>query len=236
MSGTYAALTQHPRGTISMRMREIGSGPAVQLTLTTYSASGAVLASGHVTGTSASWTTLQAVQEAGKDEPVSYFSLASSSTANHIQVDEIEFETPSTTPPVETTTTPAPTPPAPPTAVLSLQTPNPTGGQSLTLTGAGSQPGAGQIISYDWDLKGDGKFQASTGSNPVVQLILAPGVHTVGLKVTNSEGQSSTTTSKFSVLQPAERPDHKARRRGRRMQARRSNSGALTSSANASRQ
>ena len=69
----------------------------------------------------------------------------------------------------------------------------------ISLTGAGSQPGSGRIISYDWDLNGDGKIDTSTGTNPVVQLILAPGLHTVDLTVTNSNKETSKSSLGVNV-------------------------------------
>src|SRR5207302_443662 len=92
-------------------------------------------------------------------------------------------------------------PPPPPSASLALLTPTPSPGGPLTLSGAGSQPGSGRIISYDWDFNGDGKIDTSTGTNPAAKLILAPGLHTIGLTITNSNGQSSTT--KLGVALPS---------------------------------
>jgi PKD repeat protein len=83
--------------------------------------------------------------------------------------------------------------PAPPTATLALASANPGPGQELALSGAGSQPGGGRIVSYDWDLNGDGKTDTSTGANPIAHVILPPGAHTIGLTVTSSTGQSSST-------------------------------------------
>ena len=84
---------------------------------------------------------------------------------------------------------------------MSLQTPNPQPGGLLTLSGGGSQAGSGRIISYDWDLNGGGKVTTSTGTNPIVHLVLAPGLHTIGLTVTNSNGQSAS--SKFQLSLPS---------------------------------
>ena len=96
-------------------------------------------------------------------------------------------------------------PPTPPAAALALQTPNPAPGQPLTLSGAGSQPGSGRIISYGWDFNGDGKIDTSTGTNPIAHVMLGPGAHTIGLTVTNSNGEHSTTH--FGVTLPSTRPE-----------------------------
>jgi PKD repeat protein len=90
------------------------------------------------------------------------------------------------------------------TAALSLQTPNPTPGEHLTLSGAGSQPGNGRIISYAWDFNGDGKVDTSTGTNPIAHVMLRPGAHTIALTVTNSSGEHST--SRFGVTLPSTGP------------------------------
>ena len=49
------------------------------------------------------------------------------------------------------------TPPTPPTAALALATPNPSAGQPITLSGAGSTAGSGHIISYGWNFNGGPK-------------------------------------------------------------------------------
>jgi len=84
-----------------------------------------------------------------------------------------------------------------PSAVGALLTPNPTGGRLVALSGAGSSPGSGRIISYDWGFDNP-NTTTSTGANPVAHWIFKPGLHTVTLTVTNSGGQQSTTH--FGVL------------------------------------
>ncbi len=88
-----------------------------------------------------------------------------------------------------------------PSASLALTTPNPHKGEALTLSGVASRAGSGQIVSYDWDFNNDGKIDTSTGANPVAQVILPPGNHTIALTVTNSSGQSST--SRLGVAIPS---------------------------------
>jgi PKD repeat protein len=93
------------------------------------------------------------------------------------------------------------TPPTPPTATLSLGTPNPSAGQPITLSGAGSAPGSGHIISYGWNFKGGSTTETSTGTNPIAHVMLGPGAHTVALTVTNSTGEHSTT--RFGLTLPS---------------------------------
>jgi PKD repeat protein len=99
--------------------------------------------------------------------------------------------------PLEGTTLPLV--PAAPKASLALETSNPKPGAELAVTGAGSLAGNGHIISYDWDINGDGTIDTSTGTDPEAKLLLKPGFHKVGLTVTNSSGESSSGTLGVSV-------------------------------------
>ena len=92
--------------------------------------------------------------------------------------------------------------PGSPSAALAVLTPHPQAGEAVALSGAGSAPGGGQIISYDWDFNGDGRTDTSTGANPNAHFIFAPGIHTVGLTVTNSNGQQATTHLSLTVVPP----------------------------------
>ncbi len=228
-SGTYGALTQHPLGSLSVYVRDLGD-PAmptkVAMTMSGYDAGGAVVASGKGEASREGWTHILAAQTGAQAVPIAYFLIRTSGPSEEsIGIDDLEYEK-------------APEEPGgggggggtggggsgggggagggsggggsggsgsgsgsssgtqgsqPPTPVLTLQSPNPGPGQQITLSGAGSQGGGGQIISYDWDLNGDGHNDTSTGTNPIAHLILAPGAHTIGLTVTNSNGQSSTS-------------------------------------------
>jgi PKD repeat protein len=203
--GTFGELVNHPRGTLSMQVRDVESGPpAPEVILKTYDAEGNELAGGHVASSSGSWEPLSAVQEGGKNSQISYFSISTpTTTASKLAIRAISFEAPGEEPagggagggPAGSSGS------TPPSASVGLVTPNPAPGQLLTLTGAGSQAGSGHIISYDWDLNGDGKIDTSTATNPIVHLILAPGPHTVGLTVTNSNGEKSS--SKLGLTMPA---------------------------------
>ncbi len=85
------------------------------------------------------------------------------------------------------------TPPTPPTAALALATPNPSAGQPITLSGAGSSAGSGRIISYGWNFGGGEKEETSTGTDPEAHVMFSPGPHTVTMIVTNSNHEKSTT-------------------------------------------
>ena len=203
--GTFGALGNHPRGTLSLQVRDLESLPPPEVFLKTYDSEGNELASEHVLITN-SWQTLGAVQGGGKNSQISYFSISTpETTTKEVAIRGIKFEAPGEEPPACATATTGctPGPPqilTPPTASASVTTPHPAPGQALTISGGASQPGSGRIISYDWDLNGDGKIDTSTGTNPIVHVILAPGPHSFGLTVTNSKGEKSS--SKFGVSIP----------------------------------
>jgi PKD repeat protein len=80
-------------------------------------------------------------------------------------------------------------------------TPNPPrAGQSVTLNASGSHYADGSIVKYEWDLNGDGTYETNTGSSPTTTTSFAnPGTYTVGLRVTDSDGATGTTTKQISV-------------------------------------
>jgi hypothetical protein len=200
--GTFGALVNHPRGTLSMQVEDLESGAPPEVFLKTYDAEGHELGSGHVPAPNGGWVPLSAIQEGGKDSQIAYLSIFTNVTsAKEVAIREISFEAPTAQPKAPPTPTPGPPPPPPPpTSSVSLLTPNAGPGRTLTLSGGGSQAGSGHIISYDWDLNGSGKATTSTGTNPIVHLILAPGLRTIGLTVTNSNGEKSS--SKFGLSLP----------------------------------
>jgi PKD repeat protein len=196
-SGTYGKLVGQPRGAVSVEVRDIAPAPALRMVLLTgYDGAGNVVTSQEKTLAVGAWTQL-AIAPPGGAKTISYFSIAvKESNSETIAIDDLSYESePSLTPSPKQ---PPPPPPAVKAGIASL-TPAPQPGAVISLTGAGSQPGSGHIISYDWDLNGDGKIDTSTGANPVVQLILAPGVHTVELTVTNSNKESSKSSFGVSV-------------------------------------
>jgi PKD domain len=219
-SGVYGALVGHPGRTLGVDVRLLAVGvPGEEIELIAYGSSGQELANAKGEATSAEWKRIT-VAPSGAAQ-IAYFMIRTGKAYNagiSVGIDNLGFEEVSeeTTPPGEKPgekpgeppgkTTPSetptssqppsggnPSPPTPPTAVGAVQTPNPQAGQEVALSGAGSQAGSGQIISYDWDLNGDGTIDTSTGTNPIAHVILTPGAHTIGLTVTNSNGQKSST-------------------------------------------
>ncbi len=89
----------------------------------------------------------------------------------------------------------------PPTAAFSVSPTVVTAGQNVTLNGSGSYGVDGaSITDYKWDLDGSGKYATDGGSTPTLTHVFqTPGTVTVGLKVTDSHGQTATTTHTITV-------------------------------------
>jgi len=203
--GTAGSLLGRAANRLSVEARLLAVGtPAEEVELIAYDGASHELASTKGSVTGAGWLHI-AVTIPGPAQ-IRYFQIRTVTeygAAIPLAIDNLSFEQPTEgggSPPPP----PPPPPPAPPTAALSLQTPNPTPGEQLTLSGAGSQPGNGRIISYAWDFNGDGKIDTSTGTNPIAHVMLRPGAHTIALTVTNSNGEHAT--SKFGVTLPSSGP------------------------------
>ncbi len=89
----------------------------------------------------------------------------------------------------------------PPEARLTA-TPNPAlTGQTVTLSAAASTDQTA-ITDYKWDLTGKGEYTTDTGATPTLKTSFpAVGAHTVGVKVTDSRGLTSTATATVTVLE-----------------------------------
>jgi subtilisin-like proprotein convertase family protein len=88
----------------------------------------------------------------------------------------------------------------PPTAAVTASPLAPLSGQSVTLDAGGSSDPDGPIARYEWDLDGDGTFETDTGTVSQLQHAFAtPGVHTVGVQVTDSDGATDIATVDVSV-------------------------------------
>jgi PKD repeat protein len=209
-SDTYGKLLGSPRGSVSVEVRDLTASPSFpKVTLTGYDSGGAPVASAEGDARQGTWTRL-GIAPAGGAKTIGYFSVvASNPDQDQIAIDDVSFEAepplvqpPTSSPPTSSSPSPPPPPPTPPKASVSLETLNPFSGQSIELSGAGSLSGsAGRIISYAWDLNGDGRVDTSTATNPNVHLILPPGLHSIGLTVTNSNKESSST--RFSLNVPS---------------------------------
>ena len=90
----------------------------------------------------------------------------------------------------------------PPSASFTAS-PNPaTPGQSVSFNGSGSSDSDGTIARYEWDLDGNGTYETDTGTTPTTSTTYATsGNRTVGLRVTDNKGATSTTTKTVVVNQ-----------------------------------
>ncbi len=202
-SGTYGELTNHPRGSLSVWIRDLSlSGPGgVQISLTAYGNGGEVLASGQGDASTSAWTEVVATQPAGTNAQIAYFTLHTTNpSGDSIAIDNLSFESEEASKGGGGGGGSGGGSPTPPTATLAVATAA-NGGGMTSLSGAGSSGGSSKIISYDWDFNNDGKIDTSTGTNPTANFIFTPGPHVVGLTVTNSEGQKSTTHLSFTTPQ-----------------------------------
>jgi hypothetical protein len=89
----------------------------------------------------------------------------------------------------------------PPTASFTATPTTTSAGQNVTLNGSGSlAAGSATITDYKWDLDGSGKYATDSGSTPTLtHAFSTPGTVTVGLEVTDSNGQTATTTRTIVV-------------------------------------
>ena len=90
----------------------------------------------------------------------------------------------------------------PPTAVATATPPS--GPAPLTVQFDGSQstdPDAGDTLSYAWDLDADGQYDDSTAVNPS-RTYTSQALVDVGLRVTDQDGASGTTTVPVTVGNP----------------------------------
>jgi hypothetical protein len=56
------------------------------------------------------------------------------------------------------------------------------------------------ITKFEWDLDGDGSFETSTGATATTnQIYPGPGTFKVGLRITDAEGKTATTTGELKV-------------------------------------
>jgi PKD repeat protein len=76
-------------------------------------------------------------------------------------------------------------------------------GQSVTFNGSGSSDPDGTIAKYEWDLDGNGTFETNTGTTATTSKTYAAGTYTVGLRVTDSNGATATTSKVLTVANQA---------------------------------
>ncbi|MET0603852.1 MAG: hypothetical protein ABW167_17845 [Baekduia sp.] len=93
---------------------------------------------------------------------------------------------------------------SPPVASLIASTPTPLTAESVQFDASGStDPPAGTIVRYQWDLDGDGAFETDTGSVPTVARLYAviDDIH-ASVRVTDAFGRSGVASVDLSVRKP----------------------------------
>ena len=91
----------------------------------------------------------------------------------------------------------------PPIASFDVS-PNPTAGRGITLTST-SRDIDGAIVSWQWDLNGDGVFKDAAGA-VVTQVYPVAGTYTVGLRVTDTTGLTDVAFHSVVVHDPPPPP------------------------------
>jgi hypothetical protein len=98
---------------------------------------------------------------------------------------------------------PPPPPPAqgtPPSAVLASETTSPTASVPIAIDASHSSDGSTPIVSYAFDLDGNGSYETECGGSPSAAVSYGTaGPVTVGLLVTDSAGSTSTTSLALTV-------------------------------------
>ena len=109
-------------------------------------------------------------------------------------------------PPVQQPTQPQPvTPtPQPPTARINADKTSGTAALTVNFNGTGSTAAAGTIVKYEWDFENNGLFDAN--SPTTAKSFNSPGIYSVILKVTDSNGLTDTETIIILVSQAAQPP------------------------------
>ncbi len=90
----------------------------------------------------------------------------------------------------------------PPVASFNVQNPPAIVGAPTTLDAGPSADPDGTIARYQWDLDNDGTYETDGGTLKTIQKTFpASGTYTVGLKVTDNSGASSTFSKSFIATQ-----------------------------------
>jgi PKD repeat protein len=84
-----------------------------------------------------------------------------------------------------------------PRASFTMSPTSPVAGDVVTLSSTSSDP-EGQLSAQRWDLDNDGEFDDAAGAVAFASFA-RPGTHSVGLRVTDSRGATSTAVDKLTV-------------------------------------
>jgi YD repeat-containing protein len=88
----------------------------------------------------------------------------------------------------------------PPTASFTTSPTFVKKGEPISFDASSSKDPDGSVTKYEWDFDGNGVYETSGGSNPVISHSYATvGTYSVGLRVTDNGGKTATTTRSVSV-------------------------------------
>ena len=90
---------------------------------------------------------------------------------------------------------------APPTAAFGFAPAQPGAGSPVTFTSTSSAATGYSLASQKWDLDGDGQYDDATGAS-ATRTFASAGSNTVGLRVTDSRGITSTLRKSVAVFAP----------------------------------
>jgi hypothetical protein len=87
-----------------------------------------------------------------------------------------------------------------PVAHISFTPPSPQSGEQISFSGAASTDPDGVVDRYEWDLDGDGSFETDSGTTASASRSYErSGTYTVGLRVTDDDGDAGETTTQVAV-------------------------------------
>ena len=93
----------------------------------------------------------------------------------------------------------------PPEASLSVSPQPVVAGEGAVLDGSGSRDPDGSVVSYAWDLDGDGAYERGAGSEArLAHVFEQAGAHRVGLRVVDATGESADASATVNVQVPPE--------------------------------
>ena len=93
---------------------------------------------------------------------------------------------------------------APPSASFTATPGSTPTGQTVAFDASGSTDADGTIAKYEWDLDGNGSYETDTGATKTTNRVYnAAGSVTVGLRVTDNDGKTGTTTRTVTITNRA---------------------------------
>jgi PKD repeat protein len=102
-----------------------------------------------------------------------------------------------------TVTTPPPPPNQAPTAAFEYSPSSPAIGEEVGFDGSGSSDSDGNVAGYEWDFDGDGTYETDTGTTATTSHTFdQAGTYQVGLRVTDDDGATATTSTDVDVVAP----------------------------------